>query len=210
MGLWFPNCQLKSQEYQLARRSVRLWPIAGETEEDIWGNVGDFIHDVLRVPHGDVKQDNIVAVERVRGEVTVEGINDQVIVVFADKKERDLVLANSVHLASCVDRAGKPTAGTRLEIPIELRGTFRLLARFGTRLRARHGAGTKRHIKFDDYRGSLYTNIKLPGDTTWTRVSADMARLDLEKSMREEDTVNQKRLAFQAHPWPKRETEPAT
>ena len=66
-----------SQEYQLARRSVRLWPIAGETEEDIWGNVGDFIHDVLKVPHGDVKQDDIVAVERVRGEVMVEGIIDE-------------------------------------------------------------------------------------------------------------------------------------
>ena len=100
------------------------------------------------------------------------------------------------------DKEGRPTAGIRLEIPEELKDTFRLLARFGTRLRARHGDGTKRHIKFDDFSGTLYTNIKLPGDTTWTKVTPAMAREDLEASHREENARHQKRLATKLVPGP--------
>ena len=80
-------------------------------------------------------------------------------------------------------------------VTADLLDTFRLLNRFGARLRARHGPGTKRHIKFDDYSGSLYANVKLPGDATWTRVSLDMASSDLEASVREEDAKNRKRFA---------------
>ena len=114
-----------------------------------------------------------------------------------------MVMASSVNLASCVDETGKPTAGTRLELPAELMDTFRLLARFGTRLRARHGEGTRRHIKFDDYAGLLYTNIKLPGDSAWTRVTPDMAKEDLEASMKEENAANQRRLATKLVPGPR-------
>ena len=118
-------------------------------------------------------------------------------------KKRDLTVVNSVNLSGRVDKSGKPTAGLRLEIPPELRDTFRLLSRFGTRLRARHGEGTKRHVKFDDYEGSLYANIKLPGDTTWTRVSPEMARKDLQASMNEESIADQKRLAAKLIPGPR-------
>lgn len=67
--------------------------------------------------------------------------------------------SSAAKLAACIDGAGHPTAGIRLEIPDELMDTFRLLSRFGTRLRARHGEGTKRHIKFDDQEAGLYMNI---------------------------------------------------
>lgn len=40
---------LLSQEYSLAHRSIRFWPVPGTNEEDLWGNVGDFIHGTLRV-----------------------------------------------------------------------------------------------------------------------------------------------------------------
>lgn len=89
----------------------------------------------------------------------------KVLVEFYDKKKRDLVMTSSPNLAGKVDQEGKPTAGIRLEIPTELNDTFRLLTSFGARLRARHGPGTKRHIKFDDYSASLFPNIKLPRDS---------------------------------------------
>ena len=54
-----------------------------------------------------------------------------------------------------------------MEVPTELQETFRLLSRFGTRLLARHGEGTRRNIKFDDYSGTLFTNVKLPGPGLW-------------------------------------------
>lgn len=98
---------------------------------------------------------------------------------------------------------GKPNAGIRIEVPGELSDTFRLLTRFGARLRARHGPGTKRHIKFDDYVGSMFANIKLPGDTGWMRITPAMARQDLEASLREETSATQKRLAVKLMPGPR-------
>ena len=191
-----------SPDYMLARRSLRLWPIVGSSIQDIWGGVGDFIHDLLKISTADAGQDDIEDIHR----PTQQGggaVNNEVVVVFRDKKIRDLIMSGTVNLASAVDGAGKPTAGVRLEIPKELDDTFRLLARFGTRLRARHGPGTKRHVKFDDFAGSLYTNVKLPGDNEWTRVSPQMAASDLENSMKEENTMNQRRLASKLLPGPR-------
>ena len=132
-------------------------------------------------------------------------VRDEVIVKFFDKKKRDDVFACANNLADAVDLEGRPTAGIRLEIPRELEDTFHLHSRFGTRLRARHGhmgQGTKRHIKYDDFTGSLFTNVKLPGDVSWTRVTPSMAREDLERSMNEENSQNQKRLAMKLLPGP--------
>ena len=192
-----------SDEYLKARRSIRIWPVKGVTEGDLWGEAGEFLHTQLAMSTNDVGQDDVEDVRRVVGERMVEGVHDEVVVVFKDQRKRDLAMASSVNLARFIDQAGRPTAGTRLEVPEELADTFRLLARFGTRLRARHGAGTKRHVKFDDYKGSMYINIKLPDDSTCTRISPDMAREDLEASFREEQRANGKRLASKLVPGPR-------
>ena len=192
-----------SNSYLLARRSLRLWPVPGVTDAVMWEGVGDFIHDTLGVPVDDVGQEDIESVTRVDRGGLPDRIEDEVIVTFYDKKKRDAVMFNSPNLAGCIDAQNGPTAGIRLEIPDELSDTFRLLSRFGTRLRARHGDGTKRHIKFDDFSGSLFANIKLPGDGSWTRVSPEMARTDLEASLREENSFHQKRMAVKLVPGPR-------
>ena len=192
-----------SHEYLTARRSARLWPVIGSTEEDMWGGVGEFLHETMAIPDEEVCQEDIESIRRAPSDAASGLIRDEVIVTFKDKKKRDLVMVNSVNLAKCVDSDGKPTAGTRLEIPSELMDTFRLLSRFGTRLRARHGEGTRRHVKFDDHLGSLYSNIKLPGDSTWTRVSPEMAQEDLAVSMKEENASIQRRLAVKLVPGPR-------
>ena len=193
-----------SQDYLLARRSIRLWPVVGETESAIWEGVGDFIHDTLRVRTDEVGQNDIEAVSRVIEDLPRNSLcRHEVLVTFISSTVRDNVVSHSANLAPCVDDGGKPTAGIRLEIPRELNDTFRLLSRFGTRLRARHGAGTKRHIKFDDFTGSLYSNVKLPGDETWTRVSPATAREDLLASVKEENVCTRKRLATKLVPGPR-------
>lgn len=169
----------------------------------MWGNAGDFIHELLKVPYSEVNQDDILEVRRPADPIVPDGIVEEAVVVFRDKRVRNLVMSHSVNLAGSIDGRGKPTAGTRIELPPELRDTFRLLSRFGTRLRARHGEGTKRHVKFDDFEGSLYVNIKLPGDESWTRISPEMARLDLERSLKEENLKNQNRLAAKLLPGPR-------
>ena len=190
-----------SDSYLHARRSVRFWPVEGDTDEAIRKGVGDFIHDTLMVNTSDVGQDDIEEVRRINDSAPMgAGDRREVVVTFFDRRKRDAVVANSVNLASWTDPAGKPTAGIRLEIPRELEDTFRLLSRFGTRLRARHGVGTKRHIKFDDFSGTLYSNVKLPGDESWTRVTPEMARDDLQASVNEENTATKKRLAAKLVP----------
>lgn len=168
----------------------------------LWEGVGDFIHDTLRVPVSDVCQDDIETVIRVDNNGLSDIVDDEVIVTFFDKKKRDMVMVNSPNLADCIDPEREPTAGIRLEIPDEPHDTFRLVSRFDTRLRARHGKGTKHHIKFDDFAGSHFANIKLPGDNTWTRVTPDMARADLEALLREE-SFHQKRMATKLVPGPR-------
>ena len=192
-----------SHEFVTARRSVRVWPNAQGGLQDLWGDVGDFLHDTMRIPANELGQEDIEVIERVRDEASHANVKDEVIVRFFDKRKRDVVFTYAKHLGSSFDAEGRPTAGLRLEIPPELDDTFRLLSRFGTRLPARHGDGTRRHIKFDDYGGSLYANVKLPGDTSWTRVTPAMAKEDLEASHREENTRHQKRLASKLVPGPR-------
>lgn len=182
-----PRRAVLFEAYFKAMRPIRVWPVAGSTEEELWGNAGEFLHGPLAIPETDVGQDDIEAVFPVNDPMQPENIKDEVVVRFKDSKTRDMVMVNSVNLAAC--------AGTRLELPNGLKGTFCLLSRFGIRLRAGHGEGTKRHVKFDDLAGSLYTNVKLPGDTKWTRVTLEMARSDLEASVREENDAYQKGLA---------------
>ena len=194
-----------SQEYQSARcsSSIRLWPVRGNNENEIWESAGEFIHGPLGVSEDDVGPDDLESIVRVISPSACDTVNDEVLVVLKDKKVRDMLMASSVNLAGQTDPTGKPSAGTRVEIPAELRDTFGLLSHFGARLRARHGAGTKRHIKFDDYSGSLYGNVKLQGDLTWTKVSPAMAKADLAASIREEEERNQKRFAAKLVPGPR-------
>ena len=192
-----------SPEFGKARRSIRVWPITSGNLQDMWGDVGDFLHDAMRIPTSDLGQEDIEVIERVQDETPSNYVKNEVLIRFFDKRKRDVVFAYAKNLGDKTDTEGRPTAGLRLEIPPELKDTFRLLSRFGSRLRARHGEGTRRHIKFDDYGGSLYANIKLPGDESWTRVTPEMARDDLEASHREENTRHQKRLAAKLIPGPR-------
>ena len=192
-----------SDDYLLARRTARLWPVVGTGLNELWGEVGEFLHGLLGIPEDDLNQNDIENICVATPGPFPGPVHDEVLVTFKDKKKRDLVMASSANLANAVDALGKPTAGTRIEVPPQLDDVFRLLSRFGTRLRARHGKGTRRHIKFDDYLGSLYCNVKLPGDVEWTRVSPDMARADLEASTKEVNAAAQARLAAKLIPGPR-------
>ena len=165
---------------------------------------GEFIHDALKISECEVSQEDIESVVAVPDpRFPNSNVNNEALVTFYCPRKRDLLLSNSQYLSSFVDSAGRPTAGIRLEIPAELDDTIRLLARFGTRLRARHGEGTKRHIKFDDNDASLFINIKLPGDETWSRVSLAMAKADLEQTTREESARLMKKLSASSGPGPR-------
>ena len=174
----------RSSKFLKARRSIRIWPVNKTSDCTPWKGVGEFIHDVLRIPEEEMSQnDNIESVVTIPEQRAPLGnINAEVLITFFCPRKQDLILSHAPNLATFIDSAGRPTAGICLEIPPELNRTFRMLTRFGTQLRARHGEGTKRHIKFDEYEASLFINVKLPGDNTWTRISPAVARANQESS----------------------------
>lgn len=71
--------------YLLARRSIRLWPIYGTCDDELWGGVGEFLHNTLAIKGTDVGQEDIEGIDRV-----IEGRNqpgrNEVIVTFFEKE----------------------------------------------------------------------------------------------------------------------------
>ena len=172
-----------SPAYLRARRSIRMWPIIFSSSNTLWKGVSEFIHTALGIPEDDLGPEDIEDVVAIPDpEYATGNLRKEALVTFFCPRKRDMLLSKSPNLATRIDSDGRPTAGLRLEILDELMRQFRILSRFGTRLRARHGLGTKRHIKFDDMDGSLFMNIKLPGDDTWSEVTVDTAMEDMDGS----------------------------
>ena len=168
-----PEPRIGEAEYGLARRSLRIWPIIGRSGEELWRAIGNFLHNLLELPN--ITEDKVEKIAR-PDRPSSFGAKDEALIIFKAAETRDEVIGASAKLAPRVDAHGKPTAGIRIEVPAALRVDFRTLHRFGQQLRNRHGAGTRRHVKFDDVSRSLYLNVKLPGDERWSRVEVELAR----------------------------------
>ena len=168
------------RDFYRARRSLKIWPIDGADSEVIWGNTGNFLHEVLRIPHSEMDQTQIEHISK-SGPMQPEGspVHDEVLVLFCTAAARDRVLRGSANLANRKTPEGVPTAGIRIEVPLALRGVFNILERYGHFMRRRYGKGTKTHIKFDEAEMSLYCNVRLPGETEWARIMPKFARRTL-------------------------------
>ena len=68
------------------------------------------------------------------------------------------------------------------QLPQNLSGVYRLLNDYGFHIRSIHGRETRRIIKYDDDKLSLFLQVRLPGNTNWIKINPDQARrLDEEK-----------------------------
>lgn len=79
-------------EYMLAQRSVRLWPIKGMSQNDMWGDVGEFLHGPLGISEDELCQDDIENIRQAPLTAALGPVHDEVIVTYADKEKRDLVM----------------------------------------------------------------------------------------------------------------------
>ena len=163
-------------DYDLARRTVRIWPVVGTTPDQVWQAARTFLVGNLRLT--DVGMEAVHSVTRATT-ASGPGVNNEVIVTFKEMHTRDQVMGAAAMLSTYMDANGRATAGLRMQVPPSLQSHFRILFKFGQSLRMRHGQGTRRHIKFDDALRSLYLNVKLPGDERWSRVSVEVARRGL-------------------------------
>lgn len=167
----------EGEAFLRARRSLRIWPIDGNTVQDIWTSTGSFLREKLQLQHI-MRDEWIESISR--AEVpSGPGVKQEVVAVFSNSAYRDTVLGAVGKLAGCVDQDGKASAGIRVEVPGHLQPSFRTLFKYGQMLRARHGNGTRRHIKFDDASQTIFLNARLPGDSTWSRISTAVAKREL-------------------------------
>lgn len=80
--------------YLLARRSIRLSPIHGSCDDDLWEGVGGFLHDTLTIREDDVGQEDIKQIDQaIDGRHLAE--RKEVIVRFYERQKRDLVVSSS-------------------------------------------------------------------------------------------------------------------
>ena len=167
--------EARVKEYERARRSLRIWPIAGSQDREIEDSFKSFLAEALLIPSSDFTATGIEQVRRVaspRGALAY----DEVLVLFSTPEKRDDFFAKGKLLAPYKDDENKPTAGFRMEVPAYLMSTFRCLRDVGFELRRKHGISFRRYIKYDDENCDLYLEVKLPGRPNWRRISPSVAR----------------------------------
>ena len=164
--------------FEKARRSLRIWPLKGETNEEIKEAVSDFCYNALLLPVN--SNLGIESVARVRSSPRGQSFME-VVVVFEENYYRDKVLACGPKLAGYRDDDGRPTCGLRLQIPGHLMSQFKTLESFAFSKKRDFNGRIKKHIKFDDASGGLFIQMKHLDDQDWSNFSYDQALQEQEK-----------------------------
>ena len=165
----------REEAYLRARRSARIWPIEGSNEASMRLNLETFLVEALNMTKGEVDDLDIEEVTRTRLRHNTK-IHLEILVRFSSIEARDSVAMCGGQLAEYIDENRRPLAGIRIDIPIFLTGTFKLLTNYGYKLRKLHGEGTKRYIKFDEANLSLYLDVKLPDCEEWFQITPTQAK----------------------------------
>ena len=184
MGAWDET--RKRENYDISRRSVRIWPVDGESEDELRTAAEVFLLDTLLVEKSTLEQMPKIRIRR----TIVPGrtkIKNEVLLTFNNKYNRDKICSHAKNLASKTSEDGSPTAGLRLDYPEHLAKDFRALEAYGAYLRRTRGKEMKRNYRFNDDDESIYMDIRLPNDTEWLRITAEMAR---EQNKRKNATSN--------------------
>ena len=184
----------KRDSYTTSRRSLRLWPIPGTTDQELLDGTVKFILKTLEVPEEDFDVSNIARVRRVRTARTSK-TPYEVLVTFDEKFSRDKIAKCAKNLEGYVDPEGYPTAGLKLDYPQFLSSVFRDLEWYGAFLKRSHGRGTKRNIRFDEENQSLIMHVRLPNkENEWLHVTPAMAKAEKEENKAEEEKNTRRKL----------------
>lgn len=122
----------KEKSYWLARRSLKMWPIPGITEKEIWGSVGRFLEQKLDTY--EIVESDIESVRRVYGDDRRGKIKQEVLVRFRSLEVRDVAASRARNLAGFVDQNRQPTAGIRPDVPVHLISTYKTLDAYALQL----------------------------------------------------------------------------
>ena len=164
----------KRQEYDRARRSLRLWPVS--REGDLRERTVEFLINELLLDQQhavdlefEVKRVGTGRTREARSASSI--IKDEVVVVFASSRTRDDVRS----FARNLERRGR---GLRLEIPDHLWPSFRVLQKIAYELKQKN-QDMKRNILFDDDRSDLKLDVCVSSE--WRTIYPEGARQSLAK-----------------------------
>ena len=172
-------------KYDRARRSIRVWPIAGRTKSEIEKNLTEFLSGALGLTEGQISDLNIERVERT-GLPDNDLVHNELRIVTSSPNARDYLYSKGPKLAAYVDEDRRPTAGFRVDVPDFLGAEWKMLDELGFQIKRDNGPGTRKYVKYDDYNYSLYLEVRLPGSTTWTKITPESATRMRRKRERED------------------------
>lgn len=173
-----PNPPDRSEEaYDVARRSLRLWPVS--REGDLATRTREFLVSELLVDQDYVLGLNFTVkraagLNRNRdrdGASTSQRVKDEVLVLFETRRERDDVRGHAKNL----EKKGR---GVRLEVPDQLWPSFRALQNLAYELKQKTPS-LRRNILFDDVSRDLKLDFST-GQEEWKSVSPQEARKALQ------------------------------
>ena len=166
----------QDRAYELARRSLRLWPVS--REGDLATRVREFLVAELLVDK-DHATDLKIRVRRAAGpgrgrdkDASAARVKDEVLVTFETARERDEIRG----FAKNLEKKGR---GLRLEVPDHLWPSFRVLQELGYELRQKCN-NLRRNVLFDDRNKDLKMDFSNDG-AEWRSVSPSEARESLAK-----------------------------
>ena len=117
-----------------------MWPIEGETDEEMTAALKKFLEDSLEIE--DTQALRIEWISRARNP---DGgiVYNELIIRFSSPEDRDYVASRGPQLSGMIDDNGDPMAGVRTHVPEHLKQTFRLLDSHGYALKRRYGEHLK-------------------------------------------------------------------
>ena len=168
----------KDDAYDLARRSLRIWPVS--REGNLVERTVEFLVNELRLDqqHATGLQIEVRRAgsnnsrEKDQGGKTRTTVRDEVLVRFESVRERDDVRS----FAKNLERKGR---GLRLEVPDFLWPNFRVLQELGYELKQKN-PNLRRNILFDDTNRDLKMDISTDS-VSWKTVLPNEARKSLRR-----------------------------
>ena len=185
--------QGRENAYDIARRSIRLWPIEGDSDDEVRKKLDEFCLEALKMTRPEIREITIEKIRRTRTSPNATAFLE-ICVTYQNVDDRDYVMAKARNLGELVDDKGKPTAGMRMEVPGYLMSVFRDLNNYAYLVRKSGGKGSKTYTKFDDTSRSLYLEVKIPSSDSWLRITPEKARELIVESTSKELRELQKRM----------------
>ena len=170
---WTSPANPREEEHFKTHKSLRIWPIHGRSQTDIWNATEQFITKTLGVQ--DISDEDILMLPRIKSARRSVASNE-VLIRFREIQGRDTVYANANRLSSPFDSNKRPTAVIKIKVPDHLLWVFKLLHRHGHQLKDRYGPDFKRHVRFWDEEQSLRLEVRFPGSTKWEKIAHQLAR----------------------------------